>query len=127
MRTAFLLLSLLLCAPALAAQTSLAAAPMDPRLTPAFVESAALGAVVGGLGFAAATYLGNESNSEGRGYTLLAIPVGAVVGGAVGFVGGLIVGAPDRDEGGRAPVRGSPGADRGVTAAVSVPLGPRPR
>ena len=138
MRTAFLLLALLCCgAPALAAQTCLAPAPMDSRLIPSAVErsaapsvalrrdhvagalrGAALGAVVGGLGFAALTYLGNGSAG---GYVVLALPVGAVVGGAVGLVAGAIVGAPDRDEDPYAQVRVSPGAARGV----SIPLGPR--
>jgi peptidoglycan/LPS O-acetylase OafA/YrhL len=147
MRAAFLLLALLLCrASAAAAQTSLAAAPMDPRLTPARVENAvasaaalrrdhlagalqgaALGAVVGGLGFAALTYLGNRGDAEGEGYALLAIPVGAVVGGAVGLVAGAIVGAPERDEGRRAQVLVPRDTARGVTAAISLPLRPRPR
>lgn len=145
MRTAFLLLSLLLCsAPALVAQTSLAATPMDPRLVPApeahaagpraalrrdhlagAVQGAALGAVVGALGFAAVTYLGNGADSDGEGYAVLALPVGAIAGGAVGFVVGGIIGVPDRDED-RAQVRLSPGGDGGVTAAVAVPL-PRQR
>ncbi|HEX6371260.1 MAG TPA: hypothetical protein VF006_20245 [Longimicrobium sp.] len=144
MRTAFLLLALLLCrAPVLAAQTSLAAAPMDPRLVPAAVErsaapsaalrrdhlagavqGAALGAVVGGLGFAAVTYLGNAGDT---GYAVLALMVGGVAGGAVGLVAGAIIGAPDRDEEPRAQVLVSPGAARGVTAAVSLPFDPRPR
>jgi H+/Cl- antiporter ClcA len=150
MRTAFLLLALLLCgAPALAAQTSLAAAPMDPRLVPpsaehaagpsaalrrdhlvGAVQGAALGAVVGAVGFAAVTYLGNAANDTGgEGYAVLALPVGAVVGGAVGLVAGAIIGAPDRDrdEEPQAQLLVSPGTARGVTAAVSVPLGPRPR
>jgi hypothetical protein len=138
MRTAFLLLALLLCrAPVVAAQTSLAAAPMDPRLVPpptehsaapsialrrdhlaGAVQGAALGALVGAVGFAAMTYLGNHGDSEGEGYAVLALPVGAVVGGAVGLVAGAIIGAPDRDE---------PGAARGVAAAAPLAIGPRPR
>lgn len=146
MRTAFLLLALLLCgAPALAAQTSLAAAPMDPRLIPPAAEHAAvpsaalrrdhlvgavqgfaLGALVGAVGFAAVTYWGNDGDTE---YATLALPVGAVVGGAVGLVAGAIIGAPDRDrdEEPQAQVLVSPGTARGLTAAVSVPLGSRPR
>lgn len=149
MRTAFLLLTLLCGAPPLAAQTSLAATPMDPRLVPpsaeysaapsaalrrdhlaGAVQGAALGAVVGGLGFAAVTYLGNAANDTGgEGYAVLALPVGAVVGGAVGLVAGAIIGAPDRDrdEEPQAQVLLSPGAARGIAAAVSVPLGPGPR
>lgn len=143
MRTALLLLALLPCsAPALAAQTSLAAAPMDPRLIPppaahagappavagrdhlaGALRGAALGAVVGALGFAAVTYVGNGADSDGEGYAVLALPVGAVVGGAVGLVVGGIVGAPDRDEDRPAQLQVSPG----VTASVSLPLGPRPR
>jgi hypothetical protein len=143
MRTAFLLLTLLLSgAPAVAAQTSFAAVPMDSRLIPApaaaaapsaalrrdhlagAVQGAALGAVVGGLGFAAVTYLGNEGDA---GYAVLALPVGAVVGGAVGLVAGAIIGAPDRqrDEEPQAQLLVSRGAARGITAAVSVPLRPR--
>ncbi len=142
MRTAFLLLALLLCrAPVLTAQTSLGAAPMDPRLIPApaasraapsaelrrdhlagAVKGAALGAVVGALGFATLTYLAN-----GDGYAVLALPVGAVVGGTVGLVVGAIVGVPERDAGPREQVRVSPSAGRGVTAAVRIPLGPGPR
>lgn len=118
MRIAFLLLAVLLCGvPSLVAQTSLAATPMDPRLVPAVaepsltppralrrdhlrgaVQGAALGAVVGALGFAAVTYIGNAGDAEGEGYAVLALPVGAVVGGALGFVAGAIIGAPDRDE-----------------------------
>lgn len=150
MRTAYLLLALPLSgAPALAAQTSLAATPMDPRLIPApaepsaapsaalrrdhlvgAVQGFALGAVVGGLGFAAVTYLGNASNNTGgEGYAVLALPVGAVVGGAVGLVAGAIIGAPDRDrdEEPHAQVLVSPAPARSVTAAVSVPVGSRPR
>jgi hypothetical protein len=147
MRTALLLLALLLCrAPVLAAQTSLAAAPMDPRLIPTpasladapsaaprrdrvvgAVQGAALGALVGGLGFAAVTYVGNGFDHDAEGYAVLALPVGGVVGGALGLVAGAIIGAPERDEEPRAQVLVSPGAARGLTAAVSVPLGPRPR
>jgi MFS family permease len=151
MRTAFLLLALLLCrAPVLASQTSLAAAPMDPRLIPTpasladapsvaprrdrvvgavqgAVQGAALGALIGGLGFAAVTYVGNGFDSDAEGYAVLALPVGGVVGGALGLVAGAIIGAPERDEEPRAQVLVSPGPARGVTASVSVPLGPRPR
>ena len=91
------------------------------------LRGAALGAVVGGLGFAAVTYLGNRGDSEGEGYALLALPVGGVVGGAVGLVAGAIVGAPEREEDRGAQLRVSPGAARGVTATVSVPLPPHPR
>ena len=147
MRTAFLLLALLLCrAPVLAAQTSLAAAPMDPRLIPAFasysdapataprrdrllgaVQGAALGAVVGALGFAAVTYVGNGFDSDAEGYAVLALLVGGVVGGGGGLVAGAIIGAPERDEEPRAQVLVSPIAARSLTASVSVPLRPRPR
>lgn len=133
---------LVLRAPALAAQTSLAA-PMDARLIVAPVEGMAapapaelrrdrwqgawdgmvLGAAVGGLGFAAVTYFGNHGDSEAQAYTLLALPVGGLIGGAVGLVAGAILGAPDRDPGRRAEIVVLPGADRGITAAVSVPVG----
>lgn len=142
MRVAALAAAMLLAgAPRLAAQSSLAT-PMDPRLVVAPAEQMAepaaayarrdhvagamkglvVGAVVGGLGFAAVTYLGNSGNSEGQGYAVLAIPVGAVVGGAVGFVAGAIIGLPERDRR-RAQVVVMPDAARGLTAAVSVPLG----
>ncbi|HEX2076196.1 MAG TPA: hypothetical protein VHG08_00755 [Longimicrobium sp.] len=146
MRTAFLLLALLLCrAPALVAQTSLAAAPMDPRLVPpsaahsapatelrrdhlaGAVKGAALGAVIGALGFATLTYLGNAGDGEGEGYAVLALPIGAVVGGGVGLVVGAIVGVPERDEDPGEQVLVSPGRARGLTAAVRIPLGPGPR
>lgn len=116
MRTIGLLIAMLvLHAPALAAQTSLAA-PMDPRLVVAPAEHRAapvlvgarrdhvagaakgfvLGAVVGAVGFALTTSLGNRDNGGAGGYAVLAIPVGAVVGGAAGLVVGAIVGAPEK-------------------------------
>lgn len=142
MKTIRLLAAMLvLHAPVVAAQTS-PAPPMDPRLIVALERPAApapaelrrdhwqgawdgmvLGAVVGGLGFAAAVYFGNEAGSEGQDYALLALPVGGLVGGAVGLVGGAIIGAPDRDPAPRAELVVLPRADRGLTAALSVPVG----
>jgi uncharacterized protein YcfJ len=110
-----LIAMLVLQAPALAAQTSLAA-PMDPRLVVAPAEHRSapvlagarrdhvagaakgmiLGAVVGGVGFALATAVGNRNGGGDGDYTMLAVPVGAVVGGAVGLVVGAIVGAPEK-------------------------------
>jgi hypothetical protein len=110
-----LIAMLVLHAPGLAAQTSLAA-PMDPRLIVApaqhlpappladarrdHVAGAAkgmlIGAVVGGLGFAVVTSAGSRNGSGDGDYTLLAIPVGAVVGGAAGLVLGAIIGAPEK-------------------------------
>ena len=56
---------------------------------------------MGGLGFAAVTSVGNRNGNGDGDYTLLAIPVGAVVGGAVGLVVGAIVGAPEKTSGRR--------------------------
>ncbi|HEU0302925.1 MAG TPA: hypothetical protein VFR37_25960, partial [Longimicrobium sp.] len=141
-----LVMALLFCgAPALAAQASLAAAPMDPRLVPPPAEriaaaaelrrdhlagalyGAGLGAVVGALGFATLTFLAEGGKPGGDGYVVLALPVGAVVGGTVGLVAGAIVGVPVRDEDPGAQVLASPRAGRGVTAAIRIPLGPDPR
>jgi hypothetical protein len=139
-----LIAAFVLHAPALAAQP---AAPMDPRLVVAQAERPAapapavvrrdhwqgawdglvLGAAVGGLGFAATTYFGNMGDSEGQDYWMLALPVGAIVGGGVGLVAGAIIGAPDRDRDrepeNRAQVVVLPGRDRGIAAALSVPVG----
>ncbi len=110
-----LLAMLVLHVPGLAAQTSLAA-PMDPRLIVAPAEHAAvpaladarrdhaagaikgfaLGALVGGVGFALVTSAANDGGDAG-GYAVLALPVGAVVGGALGLVVGAIVGLPEKD------------------------------
>lgn len=57
----------------------------------------AIGAVVGGVGFAAVTFIANRGG-EGEGYWPLALLVGSVAGGAVGLVGGAIIGVPERDE-----------------------------
>ncbi|HST62497.1 MAG TPA: hypothetical protein VLK84_27580 [Longimicrobium sp.] len=120
MKSILLLVAMLvLHVPGLAAQTSLAA-PMDPRLIVAPAEHAAapaltdarrdhragaikglaLGALIGGVGFAMVTAAGNDGGDSG-GYTILAVPVGAAVGGAVGLVVGAIVGVPEKDGGRR--------------------------
>jgi peptidoglycan/LPS O-acetylase OafA/YrhL len=106
---------LVLHAPGLAAQTALAA-PMDPRLIVApaelvaapvladarrdhvagAIKGLALGALIGGVGFAIVTAAANDDSNGRQGYTVLAVPVGAVVGGAVGLVAGAIIGAPEK-------------------------------
>lgn len=116
MKIIVLLMAILaLHAPGLAAQTSLAA-PMDPRLivapaqhvaAPALaharrdhragaIKGLALGALIGGVGFAMVTAAANDDSNGGQGYTVLAVPVGAVVGGAVGLVAGAIIGVPEK-------------------------------
>lgn len=58
----------------------------------------AIGAVVGGVGFAAVTFIANQGG-EGEDYWPLALLVGSVPGGAVGLVAGAIIGAPEPGEG----------------------------
>lgn len=136
---------LVLHAPALAAQAALAA-PMDPRLivsprqhaaAPAprdarrdhgagAIKGLALGALVGGLGFALVTAAGNGGNAEARGYTLLALPVGAVVGGAVGLAAGAITGVRRSPAGTadrkRGEARSAAGARRPRLPSVFIPF-----
>ena len=54
------------------------------------VVGASLGALVGGVGFAAVTYLANDR--PGKDYWPLGLVVGAIGGGAVGGVLGAIIG-----------------------------------
>lgn len=57
----------------------------------------AIGALVGGVGFAAANYAFTDSTPRDE-YTLLSFLLGAAVGGATGAVAGAIIGAPGREE-----------------------------
>jgi hypothetical protein len=81
----------------------------------------AAGALAGGAGFAAVTWVGNRGEA-GEDYWPLALVVGSAAGGAVGLVTGALIGAPERQS--EASVRTSllvlPGADRTTQVGVSV-------
>ncbi|HEY7767251.1 hypothetical protein [Longimicrobium sp.] len=81
----------------------------------------AAGALAGGGGFAAVTWVANRGEA-GEDYWPLALVVGSAAGGAVGLVTGALIGAPERQS--EASVRTSllvlPGADRTTQVGVSV-------
>lgn len=85
------------------------------------LKGLAVGALVGGVGFAAVNYAFSESAVRTE-YTLLSFLLGAAGGGAAGAVVGAIVGAPEREETRRQQVRLhlSPDLSAGGMAAVSV-------
>jgi hypothetical protein len=81
----------------------------------------AAGALVGGVGFAAANYAFTEGPARTV-YTVPSLFLGAAVGGVAGAVVGGIIGTPEREEPRRQQVRLhlSPDLSRGGVAAVSV-------
>jgi hypothetical protein len=95
------------------------AAPRDRRR--GALWGLAAGALAGGAGFAAVTWVANRGEA-GEDYWPLALVVGSAVGGAVGLVTGALIGAPERQS--EASVRTSllvlPGAGRTTQVGVSV-------
>jgi hypothetical protein len=81
----------------------------------------AAGALVGGVGFAAANYAFTESGPRDE-YAVLSLMLGGAVGGVAGAVVGGIIGMPEREEPRRQQVRLhlSPDLSRGGVAALSV-------
>lgn len=95
------------------------AAPRDRRR--GALWGLAAGALAGGTGFAAVTWVANRGDA-GEDYWPLALAVGSVVGGAVGLVTGALIGAPERQR--EAPLRTNllvlPGADHATQVGVSI-------
>lgn len=87
------------------------------------LRGAAIGALVGGVGFAAANYVFTESSPRDE-YSLLSFALGAAVGGGVGAVVGGIIGVPGREEtrSEQARLHVLPALSRGGSVAVSVSL-----
>jgi len=83
----------------------------------------AIGALVGGVGFAAANYAFTKSSPRSE-YTLPSLVLGGLVGGAAGALVGAVVGAPERDGDRPRQVRLHlvPPPIRGGTASLSVSL-----
>jgi hypothetical protein len=81
----------------------------------------AIGALVGGVGFAGMNYAFTTSGPRDE-YTVLSLFLGGAVGGAAGAIVGGIIGMPEREEPRREQVRLhlSPDLSRGGMAAVSV-------
>lgn len=70
----------------------------------AALKGFAVGALVGGVGFAAANYALTESTPRSE-YTVLSFVLGAVAGGAAGAVVGSIAAKPEREATGPQQVR----------------------
>lgn len=81
----------------------------------------AIGALVGGVGFAATNYVFTESTPRNE-YTPLSFVLGAAVGGAAGAIVGAIIGAPKQDNAPaqRAQLLFTPDLRGGGAVAVSV-------
>lgn len=81
----------------------------------------AVGALVGGTGFAAMNYAFTTSGPRDE-YTMLSFLLGGAVGGVAGAIVGGIIGMPEREETRPQQVRLhlSPDLSRGGMAAVSV-------
>ena len=85
------------------------------------VYGLAIGALVGGVGFAAANYLFTESSPRDE-WTVPSFMLGAAVGGAVGMIAGAIIGVPVRDKDVPRQVRLQVVPDLGRGAAFGVSL-----
>jgi len=85
---------------------------------------AAVGALVGGVGFAGISYVGTKSTPRDAGVRIMFV-LGAVAGSATGALVGALIGAPERDGSRAQQVRlhVTPGRSGGGTVAVS--LSPR--
>lgn len=80
-----------------------------------------VGALAGGLGFAAVIAVANSNSSSGAGYWVLALFVGGIGGGAVGTVTGAIMGAPRASAGSPdIPTDHGRGALRGLKVGSAV-------
>jgi hypothetical protein len=101
-----------------------APAPRRNRLAGAAIGMG-IGALVGGVGFAAMNYTKSEPSTTG--YTIPSLVLGGVVGGAAGALIGAVIGTPGRSAGpeGRTHLRLAPGRPDGsatVSLAVDVSI-----
>lgn len=85
----------------------------------------AAGALVGGVGFAAANYAFTEGAARTE-YTVPSLFLGAAVGGVAGAVVGAIIGTPEREESGRQQVRLHLSPDLSGAGMVGVSVSFRP-